>query len=51
MPNPAMQPLMQKVMQGVATAEEFKEFGILWQERVEKICKDPKAVIKISLLN
>ena len=51
MPNPAMQPLMQKVMQGIATAEEFKEFGVLWQERVEKICKDPKAVIKISLLN
>ena len=51
MPNPAMQPLMQKVMQGVATAEEFKEFGVLWQERVEKICKDPKAVTKVSLLN
>jgi len=51
MPNPAMQPLMQKVMQGIATAEEFKEFGVLWQERVEKICKDPKAVTKVSLLN
>ena len=48
MPNPAMQPLMQKVMQGVATAEEFKEFGTLWQDRVERICKDPSAVIEVK---
>ena len=47
MPNPAMQPLMQKVMQGVATAEEFKEFGELWQDRVERICKNPQAVVKV----
>jgi len=48
MPNPAMQPLMQKVMQGVASAEEFKEFGKLWQDRVERICKDPKAVVQVK---
>ena len=48
MPNPAMQPLMQKVMQGAATDEEFKEFGKLWQERVERICKDPKAVVQVK---
>ncbi|WP_456449435.1 FmdE family protein [Hydrogenimonas sp.] len=35
--NPEMQPLMQKVMQGVATPEEKRKFGELWQERVKKI--------------
>ena len=48
MPNPAMQPLMQKVMQGIATAEEFKEFGKLWQERVEGICKASKRVVQVK---
>jgi len=46
-PNPNMQPLMQKVMQGVASDEEFKEFGKLWQERVEAICKNPQAVVTV----
>lgn len=32
-----MQPLMGKCMQGVATSEEKKAFGTLWQARVEKI--------------
>ncbi len=32
-----MQPLMGKCMQGLASAGEKKQFGILWQERVEKI--------------
>ncbi len=36
-PDPKMQPLMSKVMQGVATMEESDEFGRLWQSRVEKI--------------
>ena len=35
--NPKMQPLMQKVMQQIATQDEKKEFGILWQLRVEEI--------------
>ncbi len=35
--DPQMQPLMQKIMQGVATSEEKKRFGELWQARVEKI--------------
>jgi len=35
--DPMMQPLMGKCMQGVATAEEKKAFGKLWQARVEKI--------------
>ena len=36
-PDKAMAPLMQKVMQGVATSKEVEEFGKLWQKRVEKI--------------
>ncbi len=32
-----MQPLMGKSMQGAASEEEKKQFGKLWQERVEKI--------------
>ena len=35
--NPQMQPLMQKIMQGIATAEDKKRFGEVWQERVEAI--------------
>ena len=35
--DPTMQPLMGKALQGIATAEEKKTFGELWQARVEKI--------------
>jgi hypothetical protein len=35
--DPMMQALMGKSMQGLATPEEKKEFGKLWQARVEKI--------------
>ncbi len=35
--NPNMQPLMQKMMQGAATSEDKKQFGIFWQERVKEI--------------
>ncbi len=38
--SPKQQPLMQKIMQGIATSEEKEEFGRLWQERVEKILCD-----------
>jgi len=48
-PNPQMQPLMQKVMQGTATKEEKKLFGELWQERVEKILlQNSQSLILIS---
>ncbi len=50
LPASTMQPLMQKVLQAVATEEEKKEFGKLWQERVEKIlCAhyDDEAVVKV----
>jgi len=48
MPNPEMQPLMQKMMKGLATPEELKRFGTLWQDRVEKIFKDIESVIKVQ---
>ena len=35
--DPMMQPLMGKAMQGLASDAEKKEFGKLWQARVEKI--------------
>ena len=40
--NPAMQPLMGKTLQGVATPEEKAQFGALWQARVEKILLSPE---------
>ncbi len=36
-PSADMQPLMGKMMQQVATDEEKRAFGLLWQERVGKI--------------
>ncbi len=45
-PNPSMQPLMQKMMQGMASQEEIKAFGDAWQDRVERIFKDINGVIK-----
>jgi len=35
--DPMMQPLMKKSLKGMASKEERKEFGRLWQQRVEKI--------------
>ncbi len=37
LPSPQMQPLMGKMMQKMASNEEKKEFGRLWQDRVERI--------------
>lgn len=36
-PDSNMNPLMQKVMSGMATENDKKEFGVLWQKRVEDI--------------
>lgn len=50
LPASTMQPLMQKVMSAEASEAEKKEFGKLWQERVEKIlCAhyDDEAVVKV----
>lgn len=49
--DPNMQPLMQKMMQGNASDTQKKEFGILWQKRVEEIlCNYIKydGILKIS---
>jgi len=40
--DPAMQPLMGKILQGLASAGERKKFGTLWQARVEKILLSPE---------
>ncbi len=45
--NPKMQVLMQKMMGGMASAEEIKEFGSYWQERVENIFRNKDSVIKV----
>lgn len=39
--------LMQACMQGVATIEQQKEFGKLWQARVENIAKNVEQVITV----
>lgn len=48
--NPKMQPLMGKMMQGIATAEEKLEFGQIWQERVEAIFAKADEVISVNSL-
>ncbi len=40
--DPQMKPLMGKALQGLATPEEQKQFGALWQARVEKILLSPE---------
>ena len=44
-----MSPLMQKTLLGSATIEEKRDFQELWQTRVERILKSPKAIINIKL--
>ena len=46
-PSPQMQPLMQKMMGGVAEPAEMKEFGELWQDRVKRIFENTQSVIKV----
>ncbi|WP_456451805.1 FmdE family protein [Hydrogenimonas sp.] len=46
--DPRMQPLMQKIMQGQANAEEKALFGELWQERVRKILLEVPAEELVS---
>jgi len=43
-----MQPLMQKIMQGVATPQEREAFGQLWQNRVERIFLSIDQVITVK---
>jgi hypothetical protein len=46
--DPKMQQLMQKIMQNNANKDEKKEFGELWQQRVENIFKNIDKVITIK---
>ena len=46
--SPKQQELMGKLMQNKATPEEKKEFGQLWQERVEKIFEAQNTVITLT---
>ena len=48
MPSPAMQPLMGKMMKGLATPEELKEFGALWQDRVARIFESLEEVVQVE---
>jgi len=45
--NPQIPQLMKKIMKKIATVEEKKLFGTLWQERVEKIFKNIPQVISV----
>ena len=47
LPPAGMRELMQKSLFGQATAEEAKEFGKLWQQRVENIAKNVEQVISV----
>ena len=46
--DPLQQELMQKIMQGIATAQEKISFGKLWQQRVENIFANISKVITIK---
>ncbi len=46
-PSSNMKPLMQKMLQNKATAEEIAEFGTLWQDRVAQIFNNIQTVITI----
>lgn len=45
--SPKMQTLMQKMMGGMASRDEAKEFGVLWQDRVERIMANIPKVIRV----
>jgi len=46
--DPLVYPLMQKVIHGNFTSEEFNKFKKLWQDGIEKIFKNPEAVISMK---
>lgn len=50
LPNPDMQKIMQKMQDGSVTANEVKEFGVLWQDRVRRIFENIEEVIYIEEL-
>lgn len=44
----AMMPLMKKLSLGDATAQDVKEFGKLWQERVKRIFENLEKVVQVK---
>ena len=48
LPHKLQQELMQKIMQGKASSDEKKEFGILWQDRVRRIFENISNVISVK---
>lgn len=46
-PSPNMGPLMQKMMGGMASEDEVKEFGNLWQDRVKRIFENSASVVTV----
>ncbi|MDF1875945.1 hypothetical protein JHD48_09380 [Sulfurimonas sp. SAG-AH-194-I05] len=48
LPNPNMQVIMTKMAAGAVTKEEVKEFGVLWQDRVERIFKNLDEVVWVE---
>ena len=46
-PDANMGALMQKIMSGASSDEEFKEFGYLWQDRVKRIFENIENVTKV----
>ena len=45
--DPQMMPLMQKIQSGQATAEQMKEFGKLWQDRVRRVFENKESVLEV----
>lgn len=45
--EPKQQELMQKILTQDATDAELEDFGVLWQERVERIFEHGEALIKV----
>lgn len=50
LPNPDIQTIMQKISQGIASLDEMKEFGVLWQDRVKRIFENIDEVVKVEEL-
>jgi len=49
-PNPKMMQLMKKLGSGEATAQDVKEFGEMWQDRVKRIFENLDVVVEVSEL-
>lgn len=49
-PNPKMIELMSKLSSGDSSAEDVKEFGLLWQERVQRIFENIESVVMVEQL-